>query len=44
VGRDRSSQRWCEAGIAAGTDRAAVERATERVTAFNTGDDQPVES
>lgn len=40
----RSSERWSEASVAAGTDKAAAGAAAERVTAFYTGDDQPGES
>lgn len=40
----RSSELWCEASIAAGTDKAAAAAAAERTTAFYTGDYQPGES
>ena len=41
-GRDftcRSSDAWCEASIALGTDEAAARAAADRVTAFYTGED-----
>jgi uncharacterized protein YndB with AHSA1/START domain len=34
-----SSQQWCEASIAAGTDRAAAQASADRTTAFYTGAD-----
>jgi uncharacterized protein YndB with AHSA1/START domain len=37
-----SSQRWCDASIAAGTDRAAAQAAAERTTAFYTAMDPQV--
>jgi len=35
-----SSQKWCDASVAAGTDRAEAQAAADRTTAFYTGADQ----
>jgi uncharacterized protein YndB with AHSA1/START domain len=36
-----SSQRWCDANIAAGTDQARAQSAADRTTAAYVGDDEP---
>jgi len=40
----QTSDAWCAASIAAGTDPAAARAAADRTTAFYTGEDPPTES
>jgi hypothetical protein len=40
----RSSDRWCEASVASGTDKAAAQAAAQRTVAAYTGEPPPQSS